>query len=395
MLSDSDRPTPAESPAPVDVLHLMFGGLGGQLGVVRGISAGMVPTGLRSAAISYAPPGAHLRDVDLWQDFSEVVFVDKAARIDLQGSRRIGRVMRRLRPRALLLHTPYAPLQTLRVRLSGAVRAAVLVEHTTIPVRTFGEDLRSLLALPSARGVVFLTDEYAAAYPLRRVVRALGATTRVVANGVDTDLFSPDRKSERTVVGMAARLTPLKDVGTLIGAVAELRRRDQVVEVRIAGDGPSRPSLEQQARHLGVDDLVRFDGLIAEQDLARWLRGLTVYVHASQGETMSTSVLQAMATGLPCVLSRSPGLSRLGEGTHGDGVALVPVGDCRALADELEDLLADPDRCRTMGDTNRRRALRDHGLSTMAAGYLEMLATVDRDGPWGEALSVLRDGRGS
>ena len=372
----------------------MFGALGGQLGVVRGIAAGMAPTGLRSAAISYTPPGAHLRDIDLWRDFSEVVFVDKAARIDLEGSRRIGRAMRRLRPRALLLHTPYATLQTLRLRLSGIMRAAVLVEHTAIPIRTFGEDLRSLLALSSARGVVFLTDEYSAAYPLRPAVRVLGARTRVVANGVDTDLFSPGPVPERTVIGMAARLTPMKDVGTLIAVAAELRRRGRAVEVRIAGDGPIRASLEERARDLGVDDLVRFDGMLSEQDLARWLRGLTVYVHASQGETMSTSVLQAMATGLPCVLSRAPGLSRLGEGSEGDGVALVTVGDHCALADELADLLEDTQRRRAMGDMNRRRALREHGLSAMAAGYLEMLTAIDCDGPWGEALGAVGHGRG-
>jgi glycosyltransferase involved in cell wall biosynthesis len=384
----SPVPPPRGGLSSVDALHVLFGGLGGQLGVVRGLAETMGRAGLRSAAISYTPPGEHLREEVIWEAFDHVRFIDKRTRIDLVGARMIGRAIRDLRPRALLLHSPYAPLATLRAKLTGAVSAVVLVEHTTLAVRTLGDEVRSLIALGAAPAVVLLTQDHADRLPIGRILRRFAARIQVIPNGIDVTKFAPggtDGCDGPPILGMAARLNPLKDTATLVSAVAELRRRGVEVRLRIAGDGPSREELERLAEALGIRDCVRFEGMLDETKLAAWLRELDLYVHASNGETMSTSVLQALATGLPCVLSDAPGLIAFASGRDGEGALLSPPGDAIRMADAVVELLSDSSRMRSMGERNRSRCVREHSLEGMALGYLSLLADTDPEGLWAEA----------
>lgn len=385
----STTPLTTGRPDRVDVLHLLFGGLGGQLGVARGIAAAMVNADIRSAAISYTPPGEHLRDAATWAEFQDVRFIDKCSRFDLAGARAIGRAIREIRPRAVLLHSPYAPLATLRAKASRALGVAVLIEHTPLAVRTMGDDIRSLLALVSARGIVLLTPDYGERLRIGPVLRRSGARIRVIPNGIDVQKFSPGQRAASgspQVVGMAARLNPLKDTATLISAVAELRHRGVEVQLRIAGDGPSREALIQASGEMGLSDIVRFEGKLDESDVAEWMRGLAVYVHASHGETMSTSVLQALATGLPCVLSDAPGLVGFASSERGEGALLATPSDPIAMADAIAELLDDTGRRRSMGERNRTRCVEEHSLEAMGRNYLSLLADIDPAGGWGEAL---------
>lgn len=376
---------------PVDVAHIAYGGFGGQASVVRDVAARMRAAGLRSGVVAYAPVDQLLGGEDAWPGLDEVRPVVKRRRIDRAGSRRIGAALRDLRPRAVLWHSAYAPSAVLRSRVAGPTRAVLLVEHSSIGVRDAGEELRSIGGLLVSDAVVMLTRAYDEAYRLTPLVRALRRPVRIVPNGVDGRVFFPvERPDRRTIrLGMAARLVPSRDLHTLLASMAVLAEAAPEIEpvLVIAGDGPLRDELGRVAASLGVADRVEFAGRLSEPALAELLRGLDIYVQASRGEGMSTSVLQAWASGLPVIASDVPGLREmLRPGV--DGV-LVPPGDPPAMAEAIATLARDRSARSELGRSGRDRAAREYSLDAMAAGYLRVLSARDPGGPWSRALAHL------
>jgi glycosyltransferase involved in cell wall biosynthesis len=148
-------------------------------------------------------------------------------------------------------------------------------------------------------------------------------------------------------------LVPHKDHATLLGAAALLRPRCSDLHWAIAGEGPLRGELERLRDRLGVGDRVHFLGqlpeplgLLAEADL---------FVMSSREEGLGTSVLDAMARGIPVASTDAGGLPEM----LGNGAGLVvPATDPAALAGAVERLVRDPVLRRELGGRGREAARR-------------------------------------
>ena len=77
------------------------------------------------------------------------------------------------------------------------------------------------------------------------------------------------------------------------------------------GDGDQKNELLKESAALQLTDRVEFTGMLAENELIDLMRSLDIYVHASMGETMSTAIMQAMASGKPIVASDVPGIKNM------------------------------------------------------------------------------------
>jgi glycosyltransferase involved in cell wall biosynthesis len=185
-----------------------------------------------------------------------------------------------------------------------------------------------------------------------------GARVRIRAVlGADDDVF---------VVGTIARLDPVKDLGTLIAAVAALADRQRVL-LAIVGDGPERAALETVVDTLGVGAQVRFLG---QRDDARdWLAGCDIYVNSSVTEGVSLTILEAMAAGLPIVATRVGGTPEVVEEGWG---RLIPARNPEALRAALEDLSQNPDLRILLGGAARRCAEDRFRLGRMIGAYREV-----------------------
>lgn len=377
----------------LDLLHVLFGGVGGQAEVVRALAAEASRHGLASGAILIGPPGAQLERAEDWQALDAAWIVDKHRRMDRAAARSIRTLLARNRPRALVWHSPYAPLQVASARRSGDVQVVVHVEHQPLDLRDAGDDARSLGAIMVADAMVVLIDDYVRRHPLRRLIGLRGRPQRIIGNGVDTALFAPrrpgggpglgpERSQEGIAIGMAGRLVPTKDVAGLIDGFARLvagrpRGYDRLV---IMGDGVDRSRLEQLVRDRGVQDVVEFTGLLDRSELAARLRGLDVYVQSSFGETQSIAVLQAQATGLAVIGTDVAGVRDAID--HGHTGLLVPPSDPDALASALHRLADDGGLRVRLGANARDIVERRHSAARMTAGYLGLLGELDPDGPW-------------
>jgi glycosyltransferase involved in cell wall biosynthesis len=190
--------------------------------------------------------------------------------------------------------------------------------------------------------------ELADALGARRSELALVASARV-ADLLRAPALDPVRQAElRAGAGVptdgplvltVSRLAPQKDLSTLVEAVRLARSAATWV---VVGDGDVRlrARLEEEADGIhqgeGAGARVRFVG--ARTDVTDWLRSADVFVLTSRWEARALVVQEAMAAGLPVVVTRTGGLPDL----VGDAGSLVAVGDPGAVAAEVDRLLADP-----------------------------------------------------
>ncbi len=176
------------------------------------------------------------------------------------------------------------------------------------------------------------------------------AKVRVLRNGVDLEMFRPgDRLTIRKKLNLkgptllsVGHLIERKGHDFVIGALTKLPN----TTLMIAGGGPERDALEQQASALGVHDRVRFLGQINHDTLRDVYGAADALVLASSREGWANVLLEAMACGTPVVATNVWGTPEIVT-EHAAGV-LMASRDSAALADAVKILFGNlPDRAAT------------------------------------------------
>jgi glycosyltransferase involved in cell wall biosynthesis len=206
-----------------------------------------------------------------------------------------------------------------------------------------------------------------------------GARIHITPFGVDTDLFRPRPGGVRppgVVLGTARKLDRTYGLDILLDAFALLPTGSHPLTLWIAGDGPARTALEQQARRLGIEERVQFLGPLHHDRMPAFMWGLDLFVNPSRAESFGVAALEAAASGLPVVASRVGGLPEIVA--DGETGLLVEPENPAALAEALSQLLRDPERRRAMAAAARTRAVAHYDWHTCAAAmerlYEETLA---------------------
>jgi glycosyltransferase involved in cell wall biosynthesis len=192
----------------------------------------------------------------------------------------------------------------------------------------------------------------------------------VIYNGVDTDQFCPG-ESERSSFGLPADVpvalfvgdirTPRKNLETVLQALVLAPE----IHLAVAGTVAGSPYPEL-ARTLGVSRRVVFLDKVSR--IPALMRAVDLFVFPSRYEAHPLVVLEAMASGLPAIVSGNFGAEDfLGDG----GEILKDPNDATAMSTIMNDLVHNPAKRKTMALAGRRRALAMQ-WSTMAGAYLEV-----------------------
>ncbi len=188
---------------------------------------------------------------------------------------------------------------------------------------------------------------------MRVRLSALGfENLEVVARGVDTQLFSPARRSDALrqtwgvqpdapVVLHVGRLAPEKNLPALGLAFDAIRQRRPDAKLVLVGDGPLRSRLQWQ-----YPDAI-FAGMRCGDDLAAHYASADVFVFPSMTETFGNVTLEAMASGLAIATYRYAAAAEHLE--HGVNALLAPFDDAKALVAQAVALVAEPARARCLG----------------------------------------------
>lgn len=166
--------------------------------------------------------------------------------------------------------------------------------------------------------------------------------------GVDTDLFHLHPAArDRPVVVSTRNFEPTYDLPTLLDGFARLAASRPDVRLRLFGDGSLRPRITARIGVLTLDGRVALEGHVPQALLAEALREASVYVTAAISDGTSTSLLEAMATGLvPVATDIEANRAWIRDGDNG---LLFPPGDVDGLVAALDRALTDGalrSRCR-------------------------------------------------
>jgi glycosyltransferase involved in cell wall biosynthesis len=193
----------------------------------------------------------------------------------------------------------------------------------------------------------------------------------VVYNGIETvPVQAAVRARLRTAWGLSAgavvalfvgRLVEVKDLATLLRAVARLADAAPQLVLMLAGDGPLREALAAQAAAAGLGDRVRFLG--ERNDVPELLEASDLLVLSSRQEGLSNAILEAMRGARPVIASAVGGnLELVQPGTTG---LLFQAGDDADLAAAMAQLAGDAALRRRLGQAAAARVRQSFSVAAM------------------------------
>lgn len=288
------------------------------------------------------------------------------------------RALRTLRPHYDVVHTHQALWEAVATGLGRRwLRGApTLVQPASSGYYGEAEELARTRGFPLLRRAILRNSSFAAiSEDIERQWLALGVSndrmTRT-ASGVDAEHFRPGSSSleaellPRPRVVFTGRLHPQKNLDLLLEAWPQVAQRT-AANLILIGQGPERDRLASKAQALGISGRVQFTGALP--DPADALRAADVFVLPSVAEGMSNSLLEAMATGLPCLATNIGGNTDLLK----DGVGILVEPDRpQAWADALIGVIEDRERARRLGDAARHRIESEYALPVVVDRYLNL-----------------------
>ncbi|MFZ4860146.1 MAG: glycosyltransferase [Desulfuromonadaceae bacterium] len=261
--------------------------------------------------------------------------------------------------------------------------ASVPVVHTkhgrnSHDIRTL---LRNNLTARFCRKVVAVSRD--AALECIQVEKIPSSKVQTILNGVDTVHFSPGKSQKEfktrlglsekcLVIGIVARLAPVKDHTTLFNACKILKVSVPDFKLLVVGDGQLRDQLESLAQKLNLNDQIIFTGM--REDIPSLMRAMDIFVLSSISEGISLTLLEAMACCLPIVATAVGGNPEVI--VAGKTGYLVDVRSPELLAEKLEVLILNKQLRNIMGEAGRSRVVESFSLKACAAEYQRLYSSI-------------------
>lgn len=299
----------------------------------------------------------------------------------------------RLYPRFFRLFRTLAP-DVVHTRNLAALEATLPAWLAGVPVRVHGEHGRDVGDLDGSNRTYrrirrayrpFVNQYVAVSKDLEQYLcRDIGVDWRRVAricNGVDTIRFAPAAGTRRLVegcpfnssdhwlVGTVGRMQLVKDQVSLARAFVHAVHLDPVAAQRMRlvmiGDGPLREDVARVLQDAGLSALAWLPG--ERSDVPDLMRSLDCFVLPSLAEGISNTILEAMATGLPVLVTRVGGNGELID----DGITgqMVPPADSEAMAAAILAYFNDAAMAHRHGAAARQSALERFSLDRMVRDY--------------------------
>jgi glycosyltransferase involved in cell wall biosynthesis len=196
-----------------------------------------------------------------------------------------------------------------------------------------------------------------------------------IYNGIEIPSGATHRPKEYDsnspfVVGMTARLSEIKDHATLLRAMALVIDRYSNVRLELAGDGNLRGSLQKLAEDLGIADHVDFLGDVS--DVYSVMRRWDLFAYATtEREGLGNAVSEAMALGLPCILTDVGPMREFDA--DGNTVKLVPVMQPNAMASEIISLMLNLDERSKLSSSGFSFARRQFDFKVFSKRYAQVI----------------------
>lgn len=297
--------------------------------------------------------------------------------------------IRRMRPDVVHSHLVHANILARVTRLFVRIPYLVCTAHS-VNEGSWRREMLYRLTDPLGDLLTNVSREAVRGYIERRIAPA--RKIRLMENGIDLSRFCGDEggrlrlRAELGVTGeggvqpavdgpspfvwlAAGRFVPEKDYPAMLQAFADARKSFPDSVLWIAGIGPERLPVEQQAAELGLSDNVRFLGI--RTDIPALLHAADGFVLSSKWEGLPIVLLEACAGRLPIVATAVGGNAEVVlDGVNG---YVVPPEEPAALTRAMERVMAlPPGERRAMGERGREHAAANYEMSRVAGKWIEL-----------------------
>jgi len=217
-----------------------------------------------------------------------------------------------------------------------------------------------------------------------------------IPNGVDTDRFRPpatsmERQNLRAELGLPGDMTilfvgailPRKQPHLLVQALAELRSAGTDAHLILAGpvkDKRYGDAIRSSAQELGIGHLITWTGFV--RDMEPWYKAADIFALPSSNEGMPNALLEAMASGLPSVITPIPGsIDLVRDGEEG----IFTDGTLPSVAGALSQYIRSPQLLAAHGAAARARALRHFSARSILERHIALYRRVSAGGDAAES----------
>ena len=275
--------------------------------------------------------------------------------------------LRRLMKQADLVHLHFPlPLGISLVLMRALVkRPLVVTVHGNADVYELPRAMEPVTRAVLQRADVVVSVSRDLGQYLEQVMKVSNVT--VIPNGVDVDLFRPS-PSSRSVLTLfsISRLVPRKNVHVLIAGVEQLVAEGAPLSLIVAGTGPEESRIRRLAEQ--SSGAVRFVGFIDEERKRSILSETDVFVQLSTREGLSIATLEALASGVPCLVSNLPGVREPIDAGQ-TGWYVDDPENVGSVVAALRRVIADRSRLSAMKHSCRAVAVERYSLQAMCDGY--------------------------
>jgi glycosyltransferase involved in cell wall biosynthesis len=286
-------------------------------------------------------------------------------------------------------HAPHVALALLAYHLRQRRRppaATVFTVHTSYPNVKVRNRAMMLPAFILFDQVVCCSQASVESFP-RPFRRLAGDRLTVARNGVDVERVGralrnrvSAERGRGLTVATVGRLIAIKDPLGVVTAFRQAAEADD--RLMLIGDGPLRPAVCEHVLRSGLADRVELTGLIPRDAVYARLLDADLFVSTSSVEGLPVAVLEAMACGVPVVLSDIPPHREIAHGV--DFIPLVAPGDLAGFAREIRRFQRLPAaQRRAIGGRCRELAVQAFSVEAMGQVYQDVYrrALAQRRGP--------------
>lgn len=360
----------------ISVVHILYSGLGGHGSVFFSLTKADEQKEATNYAVFCGVENVNPDYIELCNRYGVAYSaILKKPGADFSPYFRIYSVLRKVRPEVIVLHGPAFIFPAWLYRKTHGNVKIIVRETQAHHLKTKRDWQWLKWAVKLADKLIFLTTESLTGVIQKFPKLPVQQKAVIIPNGIDTDLYSPHKEPvhrEVLVLGMQSRLQKIKDHPTLFKSFKAIQEKykEQKIRLRIAGDGVTRAGLENLAQELGITKDIEFCGMLSETDLVPFMKNLDIYVHATYGETLSNSIMQAMSCGLPIVASDVWGVNNMLS--EKSTALLVPVEDVQAMTAAIS-LLIENDKLRVeLGKNAREVALERYSNRRLFKQYMDV-----------------------
>lgn len=268
----------------------------------------------------------------------------------------ITRLLRKIKPDIVNLHVQYYYSPTIILNKLPFILTSWGIEVLTLPDANIL--LKTLAKIAAAKAHTIIAD----AKCLKEIWVQTGvpeSKIEVVPFGVDMNLFNPKidgsivreklkiKEDDIVVISNRAFYNNQYNIECLVNAIPLILERHPNVKFILKGAGPLETYLKSLVKKLDVSQNVRFVGLVPYNEMAQYLEASDIYVSTCFVDSTSVSLLEAMACGLPPVVTDIPGNTEwIKNGRNG---LLYPPKDFAALAEKIVQLIENPTQRKLYG----------------------------------------------